>query len=150
MNGEKPDNAKLLNPNQRSGLTTTFFILEEMLCEIELRLSGGCCKGVLYEMRDDLPVQVKEELLKRISLVRERIRVIKEEFALEKRSRDASSDAVGKLVYGWEILEGAKARHLKGYGAVAERLAEALDPHLNDLIILVDEMRNMVIGNKEE
>ena len=96
-----------------------------------------------------MPTPVKGELLKRISLVRERICVMKGEFDLEKRSKDASRDFMGKLVYGWEILEGAKARHLRGYGAVAEELANALDPHLNEIIILVDEMRDLVIGSKK-
>lgn len=149
MSGMGTDSG-LLNPYQRGGITTTLSTLEEMLCEIELTLTGGGCKGVLYEMRDDLPAIVKEELLKRITLVRDRIEVMTKQFALEKRSKDASKNFMGKLAYGWEILEGAKARHLRGYGAVAEGLAEVLDPHLNDIIILVDEMRDIMIGNKKE
>jgi len=149
MDIEISNSARLLNHNQRGGLTTTLIVLEEILCEIELILAADRCKGVLYEMRNDLPDQVKEEMQRRINLVRERIRVMVEEFALEKRNKDASRDFMGKLVYCWEILEGAKARHLSGYGAVAEELAETLDPHLNNIIILVDEMRDLVIGNKK-
>jgi len=150
MNAESSNNAKLLNPNQRGHLTTTLVVMEEMLCEIEQTLTGSCWTGVLYELRDDLTAQVKEEVLRRISLVRNRIEIIKGEFALEKSGKDASRVFKGKLVYSWEILEEAKARHQRGYGAVAEGLAEALDPHIDAIITLVDDMRDLVMGKAKE
>lgn len=140
------DSATLLKPRQRSGLATTLMTLEEMLCHIELTISGRCCKGALYEMRDDVPPALKDELLKRITLARERIGVMAKLFDLEKRTKDASRDFLGKLVYGWEILEGTKARNLRGYGPVAEGLSEELDPHIKELIVIVDEMRDLLSG----
>jgi hypothetical protein len=145
MNAENSNNAKLLNPNQRGHLTTTLGVMEEMLCEIEQTLTVGCCTGVLY-----LPAQVKEEVLRRISLVRNRVEITKGEFALEKSGKDASRVFKGKLVYSRGILEEAKARHQRGYGAVAEGLAEALDPHIDAIITLVDDMRDLVMGKAKE
>ncbi|HTP65556.1 MAG TPA: hypothetical protein VMJ66_09215 [Geobacteraceae bacterium] len=149
MSDKHADSSRLLNPLQRGSLATTLSVLEEMLCEIEGNFTFGGCKGVLYEVRDDVPVAIHGEVLKRISLIREKIKFMAERFDLEKRSKDASRDFMGKLVYCWEILEGAKARHLRGYGAVAGELEEALDPHLNNIIILVDEMRELVISEKK-
>jgi hypothetical protein len=150
MSGEQPSSARLLNPNQRRSLATTLSVLEEMLCEIERTLTGGGYKGFLFELQDDVPSPVKDEILKRISLVRERIEVMAEQFTLEKRSDEASRDLMGKLAYGWEILEGAKARYQRGYGTVAEGLAEALDPQLDDILVFVNEMRDLVTGEKKE
>lgn len=150
MSDDQHDGGKLLNPSQRGSLATTLSTLEEMLCEIERNLTLGGCKGVLYEVQDDVPVQMRGEILKRLSLVREKIKVMEERFDLEKKSRGVSRDTMGKLVYGWEILEGAKARYLRGYGAVADGLAEALDPQLDEIIGLVDEMRDLVMGEKKE
>jgi len=150
MSDEEPNCSNLLNPSQQGSLATTLSTLEEMLCEIERNLTLGGCKGVLYEVRDDVPVPIQRAVLKRISLVREKIKVMAERFDLEKRSKAVSRDTMGKLVYGWEILEGAKARYLRGYGAVAEGLAEALDPQLKEIIALVDEMRDLVISEKKE
>jgi len=144
------DSEGLLNTSQRASVSTTLSTLEEMLCEIERNLNCGGCKGVLYEVRDDVPVPIRGDVLKRISLIREKIKIIAEQFDLEKRSKVVSRDTMGKLVYGWEILEGAKARYLRGYGAVAEGLAEALDPQLKEIIALVDEMRDLVIGEKKK
>ncbi len=150
MSDEQRKRSKLLNPSQQGSLATTLSTLEEMLCEIERNLTLGGCKGVLYEVLDDVPAPMHKEILNRISLIRDRIKIMAEEFGLEKRTKGVSRDTMGKLVYGWEILEGAKARYLRGYGAVAEGLAEALDPQLKEIIVLVDEMRDLVIGEKRE
>ena len=147
---EKTDIAGLLNPSQRGSLATTLSTLEAMLCEIERNLTFGGCKGILYEVKDDVPAPAKGEILQRISLIRGRIEVMTELFALEKRTREVGRDATGKLAYGWEILEGAKARYLQGYGAVAEGLAQHLDPHLNGIIDVVDEIRDLVMGRHKE
>lgn len=149
MSDERPDSSRLLNPSQQGSLATTLSALEEMLCEIERNLTLGGCKGVLYEVRDDVPVPIQGEVLKRIALIREKIKAMAERFDLEKKSKAVSRDTMGKLVYGWEILEGAKARYLRGYGAVAEGLAEALDPQLKEIVALVDEMRDLVIGENK-
>jgi hypothetical protein len=150
MSGEQPDSVRFLNPYQRRSLAITLSVLEEMLYEIERTLSNGGYSGVLFELRDDLPSEVKGEVLKRISLVREKIGSMAEEFALEKRKNEASRDFMGKLAYAWEILEGAKARHQRGYGEVAEGLAEALDPQLDDVLFLMNQMQDLVTTKKKE
>lgn len=149
MSNERHDSRKLLNPLQQGRLTTTLSTLEEMLCEVERNLTLGGCKGILYEVRDDIPEPVQRELVQRISLIRKRIAIIAEQFGLKKRSEDASRGIMGKLAYGWEILAGAKAGYLQGSGMVAEGLAAVLDPQLDGIIVLVNEMRDLVIGEKK-
>jgi len=150
MSTERHDNAQLLNPYQRDCLSTTLSTLDEMLCEIEQSMTGNGHKRVLYEMQDDVPTPIKKEIVKRISLIMDRIEVMKEQFALKKSNHKASKNFLAKLAYGWEILEGAKARHLQKYGVVSQGLAEVLDPRINDIIILVDEIQDLVIGKKKE
>lgn len=150
MSDEQPDSTRLLNPNQRGSLAATLGVLEEMLLEIERTLTGGGYKGVLFQLRDDMPLPVKGEILKRISLVRKRIEAMAGQFALRKRSKEVSRESMGKLAYGSEILDGAKARHQEGYGTVAEGLAETLDPQLDDILVLMNEMRDLVARERKE
>lgn len=145
-----PNNTELLNSYQRRSLATTLSVLEEMLCEIERTLTGGGYKGILFELRDDISPSVKEEILKRISLIKERAEALAEQFTLEKRVDEAGRDFMGKLSYGWEILEGAKAAHQQGYGTVAEGLGETLDPQIDGILFLVNEMRDLVTGQKKD
>lgn len=144
MNGDLPVGEDLLNPSQRNSLAITMSVLEEMLNEIEQDISYGHYRWVMFEMNDDLPVLVKEKILQRIALIREKIGVLKEEFSLEKRNKRASGDIMGKLSYAWEMLEGTKARYLRGYGAVAEGLTERLDPQLNAIIALTNEIQKLI------
>jgi hypothetical protein len=57
-----------------------------------------------------------------------------------KSSRQILSD----LSYCWEILEGSKAKKLRGYGEVAEGLEEVLDPQINIIVDLITEMENIL------
>jgi hypothetical protein len=144
MSEDQHDSTTLLNVNQRSGLAMTLSVLEEMLYEIELNISCCPCRWVMFEMNDDVPTPIKREIVNKIALIRGRIGIIMEEFSLKKRIKSAGGDVMGKLSYAWQILEGTKARHLRGYGAVAEGLAERLDPQLNTIIVLVDEIRHLI------
>jgi hypothetical protein len=97
-----------------------------------------------------VPSPVKGEILRKIFLIRERIGAVAKQFVLSKRSSDVSRHFMGKLAYGWEILAGAKARYQRGYGTVAEGLAEVLDPQLDDILVLVDGVRNLFTGERKE
>jgi hypothetical protein len=147
MNGNRNNSARLLNPNQKKSLMMSLRVLEEMLNEIEFTISRGPVSWITYEMSGDgLPAPVKNEIIRKVSFIREEIRETMEEFALMKRARRATGDVIGKLSSAWEILEGAKAKHLSGYGTVAEGLTGRLDPRLDKIIALVDEIRNLVSG----
>lgn len=150
MSGEHSDRLQFLNPYQRESLTTTMSLLEEMLFEIDRTLACGGYKGVVFGLRDDISSSAKEGVLKRISLARKRIEAVAERFVLGKRSKEASRDFMGKLAYGKEILEGAKATYLRGYGPVSEGLAGSLDPQLDGILFLVNEMQVLITGQKKE
>ncbi len=74
-----------------------------------------------------IPEEVKEALLKRVALVKNRIETISKSFDLEKGHREATNEIFGKLPYCLEIIEDIKAKKLKRYGNV-------LDPQLNIII----------------
>jgi len=144
MSGERRHSVALLNASQKNSLSMTLSVLEEMLYEIEKNISCGAYCWIMHEMNDDLPAPVKKEIVRKIAVIRERIKVMMEEFDLRKRKRKASGDIMGKLSYAWEMLEGTKARYLRGYGAVAEGLTERLDPQLNAIIALMNEIQKLI------
>ncbi len=136
----------MLNEYQRRGLSITLRIVEESLTDIEHILNSGNITGVLYEVRYNIPSAVKDEVLRKASLIRDRLKIMAERFDLEKEYTDASREALGKLPYCWEILEDAKAMRLKRYGEVAEGLGDVLDPQLNIIIDLILEMEHLLRG----
>jgi hypothetical protein len=133
-----------LNEYQRRGLSATFRTLEEMMHEIETMINGDGYKGSLLEIDNDISPQAREESLKRIGLIREKISHLSKQFSLEMKQMKSSRQMLSDLSYCWEILEGSKAKKLRGYGEVAEGLEEVLDPQINIIVELITEMENIL------
>lgn len=64
-------------------------------------LNNGTNIGVLYEIKYNIPEEVKEALLKRVALVKNRIETISKRFDLEKEKehREATNEIFGKLPF---------------------------------------------------
>jgi len=133
-----------LNEYQRRGLSATFKTLEEMMHEIGTMINGDGYKGSLLEIDNDISPQAREEILKRIGLIREKISHLSKQFSLEMKQMKSSRQMLSDLSYCWEILEGSKAKKLRGYGEVAEGLEEVLDPQINIIVELITEMENIL------
>jgi hypothetical protein len=136
--------ASMLNEPQRRGLSATFRILEEMMYEIETVMNSDGYKGILVAMDNDIPTEAREEIIKKIQLVREKVSYLSKLFSLEIKQTKSSSRILADLSYCWETLEGSKAKKLRGYGSVAEGLEELLDPQINSIVILISEMEKLI------
>ncbi|NCO68205.1 MAG: hypothetical protein COY75_03295 [Nitrospirae bacterium CG_4_10_14_0_8_um_filter_41_23] len=134
----------MLNEYQRRGLSITLQIVEKSIDDIEWILHNGDDIGILYEVRDNVPLTVKDELLRKISVIKDRIKIIADEFNLEKECIEASREVFGKLPYCWKILEDAKAKKLRRYGEVATGVEDVLDPDLDIIINLVLYMERLL------
>ena len=140
----KFNGSESLNEYQRRGLSATFRTLEEMMHEIETMINGDGYKGSLLEIDNDSSPQAREEILKRIRLIRGEISRLSKQFSLEMKQMKSSRQMLSNLSYCWEILEGSKAKKLRGYGEVAEGLEQVLDPHINTIVDLIAEMENIL------
>jgi len=140
----KFNGSESLNEYQRRGLSATFRTLEEMMQEIETVINSDGYKGSLLEIDNDISPQAREEILKRIGLIREKIGRLSKQFSLEMKQMKSSRQMLSDLSYCWEILEGSKAKKLRGYGEVAEGLEEVLDPQINIIVDLITEMENIL------
>jgi len=115
-----------------------------MMYEIETVINNDGYRGSLVEIDNDISPQAKDEILKRIRLIREKIRQLSEQFAFEMKRIRSSSQILADLSYCWEILEGSKAKKLRGYGEVAEGLEELLDPQIDAIIGIITDMENIL------
>jgi len=140
----KFNGSESLNEYQRRGLSATFRTLEEMMQEIETVINSDGYKGSLLEIDNDSSPQAREEILKRIRLIRGEISRLSKQFSLEMKQMKSSRQMLSNLSYCWEILEGSKAKKLRGYGEVAEGLEQVLDPHINTIVDLIAEMENIL------
>ncbi len=118
----------MLNEAQERSLSVTLRIVEDRLREIEQMIEAGDYKGVLKEIKNDVPPKMKDKIREKSSLVRNRIKMLTERFDLVKEPGVTSRLALSRLSYCWEILQDARSQKLKRFGSVAEGLGDVLDP----------------------
>jgi len=134
----------MLNEYQKRGLSITLRIVEETMQDIERILHNGIYTGVLYDMKCSIPLEVKEEILKRASVIKDRIKTLSKIFDLKKEHREITHEIFGKLPHCLEIVEDVKAKKLKRYGDVSHGLDKALDPQLNIIADIILEMQQLL------
>ncbi|MDE1888674.1 MAG: hypothetical protein KGJ87_01325 [Planctomycetota bacterium] len=74
--------------------------MEENMQDVAQILNNGTNIGILYEIKYNLPEEVKEALLKRVTLVKNGIEAISKRFDLEKEHREATSEPLPSLKAG--------------------------------------------------
>lgn len=134
----------MLNEYQKRGLSITLRIVEETMQDIEHILHNGIYTGILYDRKCSISPEAKEEILKRASLIKARIKIISKIFDLKKEHREALHEIFGKLPHCLKIVEDAKAKRLKRYGDVSPGLDKAHDPQLNIITDLILEIQQLL------
>lgn len=87
----------MLNEYQKRGLSITLRIVEEAMRDIEQILHNGTHIGILYDMKGNIPLEIKEEILKRAFLIKGGIKTISKIFDLKKEYREVIHEIFGKL-----------------------------------------------------
>jgi hypothetical protein len=136
----------MLNEHQHRVLSVTFGTVELYLRSIEKMLSAEDFNGILCGWENNVSSSQKDLLAAKISEAMERIRMLSEQFSLEKTREYARQNILAKLSYCWEILQGVKAKRLKGYGEVDSSLEHTLDPQIDMLVALLREMQSLLQG----
>jgi hypothetical protein len=134
----------MLNDSQKRIVSVTLGSLEEDLHDMERLMEGGDYTGVVHEMDNDIPAPAKDAMIREIAQAKDILRVLAERFSLERKKRNASRQCFARLTYNWTTLEEIKTGYLKGYGAVDDGLKDTLDPELDALIGLIQEMKRLV------
>lgn len=146
----REEDVPILNDAQKRRVSIALGHLEKTLVEIERVLTQGDYQGILFELRNNVPPAVREEILFAASVVREHIRVLTERFGLQRMENDLSKQVASSLVYCWETLVDSTSKGLRGYGAVSEALGNELDPELDAIIAQIWRMRDYIFGQASE
>lgn len=131
----------MLNELQRRRVSLTLLGLEEDLHDIEEHLKRGDYRGILYGITNDIPSPTRDAMISKMTLIKEKISELSERFSLRGETEMLSREIFGKMSVIWVSLEETKAGRLRGYGGVAEELHDLLDPALDEIIVLLEEIR---------
>lgn len=96
----------MLNEYQKRELSITLRIVEETMQDIERILHNGIYPGTLYDMKCSIPQEVKTEILRRSTFIKDRIKIISKIFDLSFKGGEKS----GAIYY--TIYEGTRPEHI--------------------------------------
>lgn len=134
----------MLNEYQKRGVSVTLRIVEERINDIEQILNSKAYTGILYDTNCNISPEKKEEILKRVSFIKDRILYLSQKSDLTKERRKATSEIFGKLSYCLEIIDNIRAKQLERYGNITNGLDSVLDPHLDIMINLLLEIEHFL------
>ena len=126
--------------NHRTRLAISMQVLENRISEVEEIIKSTNRKKIMTEAVHNLSSWEKALILKRIDEIRGLINYIAKELNLEKRREETKSRILGSMTIQWANLEEIKSKRLRGYGEVSDELREFLDPLVDVIISLVNEI----------
>lgn len=117
----------------KRGISTTLALLDETLCAFELWARGHQARGALYEERNPLSPQERQDILGEIARLRATLEQLKGDLQLRPKALN-----VATVIWAWcwtllEPLQELEGRHLRRYGEPPAELVAYLDPKVGEL-----------------
>ena len=128
-----------LNPNQKSALEVRMRCLERTLLQIRQSLRHPPEDGVLVFYRP-MTKAARAHVEVEIERMLREVAVVAQEFDLHASVEDVGSYVVAQMATAWSALLDTLSLKLKRYGPVDPSLSQTLDPHIQVLIELAQEM----------
>jgi hypothetical protein len=135
---------QLLNESQHRALSVRLAMLDQQIAEAEALLAGNTPVGRMFEIVPDIPADTTNELLRLFKQVRELVEKLRTQFNLKTRRVTTSQKLMGSFSILWTILEDSHADKLRGFGEVASELTSELDPKINIIIELINDIKGRV------
>jgi hypothetical protein len=139
---------RMLNLNQKRALGITLWYLEEELIRLREILAAGGKETIFSHMLDDLSPEIKDCLNEKIDLLMAQMLDLKSAFDLHHSQKELVISALVKTtaIYLSVQLDGVVSGKLRGYGEIHPALAESLNPRINEMIQLLQQMHTIAGG----
>ena len=122
------------NEAQLRAIGVRLTLLDETICQIEQFVQGRHIKSVFITETNTLTPSQRNALAVEISAIRDMLRQLRADLHFVVSPRDAADIVRGECNGQWEPITEMNSRYLRSYGAVAEGLAECLDPKADEIL----------------
>ncbi|MBI3949477.1 MAG: hypothetical protein HY314_03375 [Acidobacteria bacterium] len=121
-------------------------LIEQTLRELEAcYLTGGpVTNGEMVRVTNDLTATEVERLLDLFNQIRQQVGHIRRQFHLRPQTYDVRRMVAARFSHFWATLHDCRTSKLKGTGRVDPRLKQALDPAIDQLINLAEELERVI------
>ena len=136
-----------VSPTHARTLLAHLKTIEEYCREVETWL--GEPEGIYFEAQGEIAPDVRKKMRAIFSEVYELLTTMRRDLGLEKVKVNRFNLIQAYLSEAWASLSDTKSRHLKAYGAVPKELAEYLDPRIDELNLMLKEIRKAAEAAKQ-
>jgi len=144
MNPRHEELAALLNDDQRRALSTRLALLDRQLTETEALIVGGRFEGAMFKIENRLSPNRTQQILALLQMARAHVARLRDRFELSVQREDLARHLAGHFGILWTILENSRAAKLKGFGDVPDQLSQTLDPEIDALVEIVQQIRSLI------
>lgn len=136
-----------LSPAHATALAARLRILEEDCGEVERCLKGY--EGIGFEYVGTLSESGRRAAAATLKEILKSLSRLQRELGLPRQQIELRKLLNAHLSHMWVTLHESKSQSLRGYGAIPDGLRAFLDPRMDQLLKLLNRMREVVGENKE-
>ena len=129
-----------ISRNHKTRLSVSMEVLENTICDVERIIKSSNQEKTMSETVNNLPPWERALILKCIEEIKGSINYVAQNLDLNKRKEETRSLILGAMTIERVSLEEIKSKGLRGYGEVPDDLREFLDPQVDKMMALVDEI----------
>jgi len=129
---------------QKNSISSVLLILDETMDEIEELCMTQDEKGILYDVVNNLSEKEKGRVVEDINRIREVIREIARGINIKKKRYETKRLISSRIASLWEMIYEIESNRLKGYGDVSKSLKEYLDPEVDKIIHLLNDIEGVL------
>jgi hypothetical protein len=121
-------------------LAVSMQVLEDTISEVEEIIMNSKQRKIMTENVDNLSPWGKAMILRRIEELRELINYMAQKLNLQTRKEETKNMILGAMTIQCANLEEIQSKRLESYGGVPDELREFLDPKVDKMMRLVNEI----------
>ena len=122
----------------QNAITSSMTIIEDLVCEMNIVFKDE--NKIFSKIEKKISVKKMEKIKENIEEIKKILKKIKEEMNLKEEKISDVAIINSRCAKIWEILNDLKGEKLKKYGSVSEDLKNYLDPEIEKILKLVNEI----------
>jgi tetrahydromethanopterin S-methyltransferase subunit B len=122
----------------QNAITSSLTIIEDLVCEMDIVFKDE--NKIFSKIEKKISIEKMKKIRENIGEIKKILQKLKNELNLKEEKISDVAIINSRCAKIWEILNDLKGEKLKKYGSVSEDLKNYLDPEIEKILKLVNEI----------
>ena len=124
--------------NHQRAFSSTLFLIEKMLLEIEELFAPN--RENMVEVVSDIDPEEKQRILAGIQEIKTELQALNERYMLKKQQLTESHFVNSRITKIWELLHDSSVKRMNAYGPFPDELKNTYEDDIRRLLKLVEKL----------